>query len=34
MTNSQCQRCSQIYWKGAHYGRIQALIERVRVVAD
>lgn len=27
---AQCQECHQIYWKGAHYGRIQALIERVK----
>lgn len=27
---AQCQTCQQIYWKGAHYGRIQALIDRVR----
>ena len=27
---AQCQSCQQIYWKGAHYGRIQALIDRVR----
>lgn len=26
---SQCQSCDRIYWKGAHYKRIQALIERV-----
>jgi len=26
---AQCQQCQQIYWKGAHYGRIQALIDRV-----
>lgn len=27
---AQCQSCQQIYWKGAHYGRIKALIDRVR----
>ncbi|MBE9155841.1 Mut7-C ubiquitin/RNAse domain-containing protein [Nodosilinea sp. LEGE 06152] len=26
---SRCQSCSQIYWKGAHYDRIQQLVERV-----
>jgi hypothetical protein len=26
---SQCQRCHQIYWQGAHYGRLQGLLERV-----
>lgn len=26
---ARCQRCHQIYWKGAHYGRIQALIDRI-----
>lgn len=26
---SQCQSCQRIYWKGAHYKRIQALLERV-----
>jgi len=26
---AQCQECRQIYWKGAHYGRIRALIDRV-----
>ena len=28
---AQCQSCDQIYWKGAHYGRIQALIDRVKI---
>lgn len=27
---AQCQQCRQIYWKGAHYKRIQALIDRVQ----
>lgn len=27
---AQCQECHQIYWQGAHYGRIQALIDRVQ----
>ncbi|MGF1522430.1 MAG: Mut7-C RNAse domain-containing protein [Leptolyngbyaceae cyanobacterium] len=31
---AQCQSCEQIYWKGAHYGRIQALIERVSVATE
>jgi len=26
---AQCQSCHQLYWKGAHYQRIQALIDRV-----
>ena len=26
---SQCQRCQQIYWKGAHYERIQGLLDKV-----
>lgn len=26
---SRCQCCQQVYWKGAHYGRIQQLISRV-----
>jgi len=26
---SQCQDCQRVYWKGAHYKRIQALIDRV-----
>lgn len=26
---AQCQNCQQVYWKGNHYARIQALIERV-----
>ena len=26
---SQCQRCQQVYWKGAHYTRLQGLLERV-----
>jgi hypothetical protein len=26
---SQCQNCQQIYWKGAHYTRLQGLLERV-----
>ena len=26
---SQCQQCQQIYWKGAHYTRLQGLLERV-----
>lgn len=26
---AQCQSCSQIYWKGAHYQRIRSLIDRV-----
>lgn len=26
---AQCQNCQQVYWKGSHYARIQALIERV-----
>lgn len=30
---SQCQSCHQIYWKGAHYARIQSLIDRVRAHA-
>jgi uncharacterized protein with PIN domain len=25
---SACQSCGQIYWQGAHYGRIQQLIEQ------
>lgn len=24
----ECQDCSQLYWKGAHYNRIQRLIEQ------
>ncbi len=27
---SICQCCSQIYWKGAHYGGIQCLLDRIR----
>lgn len=27
---AQCQACAQIYWPGAHYQRIQALIDRVQ----
>lgn len=27
---SQCQSCHRIYWKGAHYKRIKALIDRVK----
>ena len=27
---AQCQACAQIYWPGAHYGRIQALIDRAK----
>lgn len=27
---AQCQTCAQIYWQGAHYSRIQALIDRVQ----
>ncbi len=27
---SICQTCAQIYWKGAHYGRIQRFIDRIR----
>lgn len=27
---AQCQVCKQVYWKGAHYNRIQALIDRVQ----
>ncbi|ASC71237.1 hypothetical protein XM38_021890 [Halomicronema hongdechloris C2206] len=30
---AQCQHCRQIYWKGAHYRRIQALIERVQTAS-
>ncbi|PSN13508.1 twitching motility protein PilT [filamentous cyanobacterium CCT1] len=26
---SRCQSCGQIYWKGAHYDRIQQLVDRV-----
>lgn len=26
---SQCQNCQQIYWKGAHYKRLQGLLKRV-----
>lgn len=26
---ARCQSCDQIYWKGAHYDRIQQLVERV-----
>jgi hypothetical protein len=26
---SICQACAQIYWKGAHYERIQGLIDRI-----
>lgn len=26
---SRCQNCRQVYWKGAHYRRIQGLIERI-----
>lgn len=26
---ARCQSCGQIYWKGAHYDRIQQLIDRV-----
>lgn len=26
---SQCRHCQQIYWKGAHYDRIQQFIQRV-----
>ncbi len=26
---ARCQSCSQIYWKGAHYDRIQQLVDRV-----
>ncbi|PSR16475.1 twitching motility protein PilT [filamentous cyanobacterium CCP3] len=26
---SRCQSCGQIYWKGAHYERIQQLVDRV-----
>jgi hypothetical protein len=29
---SQCQQCQQIYWKGAHYGRIQRFIDQVQKV--
>lgn len=28
---TQCQSCHQIYWKGAHYGRIQSLIDGAKV---
>lgn len=31
---AQCQTCAQIYWKGAHYSRIQTLIDRVSRQAD
>lgn len=24
----QCARCKQVFWKGAHYGRIRQLIEK------
>ncbi|MDB9524917.1 Mut7-C RNAse domain-containing protein [Oscillatoria sp. CS-180] len=27
---AQCQQCQQVYWKGAHYSRIQALIDRIQ----
>ncbi|MGF1460479.1 MAG: Mut7-C RNAse domain-containing protein [Leptolyngbyaceae cyanobacterium] len=27
---AQCQSCYQVYWQGAHYARIQTLINRVR----
>lgn len=27
---AQCQTCKQVYWKGAHHSRIQALIDRVK----
>lgn len=30
---AQCQSCHQIYWKGAHYERIQSLIDWVKVQA-
>jgi uncharacterized protein with PIN domain len=30
---AQCQSCHQIYWKGAHYERIQALIDGAKVQA-
>ncbi|NMF86480.1 Mut7-C RNAse domain-containing protein [Nodosilinea sp. P-1105] len=26
---SRCQRCQQVYWKGAHYDRIRQLVSRV-----
>ncbi|MBE9111519.1 Mut7-C ubiquitin/RNAse domain-containing protein [Nodosilinea sp. LEGE 07298] len=28
---ARCQSCGQIYWKGAHYDRIQQLVKRVTV---
>lgn len=31
---AQCQYCSKIYWKGAHYSRIRALIDRVGVIEE
>ena len=30
---AQCQVCQQVYWQGAHYSRIQGLIERVTPTA-
>jgi uncharacterized protein with PIN domain len=27
---SQCQDCQQVYWKGAHYDRIQSFIQQCR----
>ncbi|MGI0486685.1 Mut7-C RNAse domain-containing protein [Pantanalinema rosaneae CENA516] len=31
---SQCQTCSQIYWQGTHYQRLQNFVDRVRQAAN
>lgn len=29
-----CENCGQVYWKGSHYGRMQAILERVLQAED
>ena len=30
----QCPTCGRVYWKGSHYDRMQALIERIKIDAS
>lgn len=30
----QCRDCSQVYWRGSHFGKLQAKLEKWEVLAD
>ncbi len=30
----QCRSCKRVFWKGAHYQRMQALMDQVKAIAD